>query len=285
MRISSTPYFDYPSFQKFKYNGKELGMVSGLNSYDYGARQYYSVVPAWDRVDQHAEKYYNISPYSYCANNPVNAIDPDGKDNYQLQDDGRLKLLEKTENETHTIYSSYGDGSTNRNSSIGVERKFVDNIIGVSAEGRAPAEFGGEVSTYYMDITKSSNKEMVNNFFKFAADNTSVEWSLVEADSYSAIGTSHSSGDDLSMVYLCYDAKDNGQNVINVTHNHNYDNDIPSYGDVNFAKTVGADFPNAKCHIYDRVKFTTYDGNYSTEPKPAIIIGHCDPSKIKPFIE
>ena len=26
-----------------------------------------------------AEKYYNISPYAYCANNPVNFVDPDGR--------------------------------------------------------------------------------------------------------------------------------------------------------------------------------------------------------------
>ena len=58
---------------------KELDMMSGLNSYDYGARQYYSVVPAWDRVDPLCEKYYNISPYAYCGNNPVKYIDPDGK--------------------------------------------------------------------------------------------------------------------------------------------------------------------------------------------------------------
>ena len=29
--------------------------------------------------DPLAEKYYNISPYAYCANNPVNFVDPDGK--------------------------------------------------------------------------------------------------------------------------------------------------------------------------------------------------------------
>ncbi|WP_322933987.1 hypothetical protein VCM39_16085 [Bacteroides sp. CG01] len=30
-------------------------------------------------IDPHCEKYYSISPYAYCMNNPVNAIDPDGK--------------------------------------------------------------------------------------------------------------------------------------------------------------------------------------------------------------
>ncbi len=54
--------------------------MHGLNTYDYGARQYYSVVPAWDRIDPLCEKYYSISPYAYCGNNPVNLTDPDGKD-------------------------------------------------------------------------------------------------------------------------------------------------------------------------------------------------------------
>ena len=29
--------------------------------------------------DPLSEKYYNISPYAYCANNPVNFVDPDGR--------------------------------------------------------------------------------------------------------------------------------------------------------------------------------------------------------------
>ena len=31
-------------------------------------------------MDPHAEKYYNISPYAYCLNNPVKLIDVDGRD-------------------------------------------------------------------------------------------------------------------------------------------------------------------------------------------------------------
>jgi hypothetical protein len=37
------------------YNGKELDKMHGLNTYDYGARQYYSVLPMWDRPDPLAE--------------------------------------------------------------------------------------------------------------------------------------------------------------------------------------------------------------------------------------
>jgi len=31
-----------------------------------------------------AEKYYDVSPYTYCGNNPINAVDPDGRKNYLL---------------------------------------------------------------------------------------------------------------------------------------------------------------------------------------------------------
>lgn len=63
------------SLQQYKYNGKELDRVAGLNTYDYGARQYFSALPTWDRMDALCDKYYNISPYAYCKNNPIKFID------------------------------------------------------------------------------------------------------------------------------------------------------------------------------------------------------------------
>jgi len=65
--------------QPYKYNGKELDMMSGLNQYDYGARYYDPAIARFATMDPLCEKYYSISPYVYCANNPVNAIDRDGR--------------------------------------------------------------------------------------------------------------------------------------------------------------------------------------------------------------
>lgn len=66
--------------QPYKYNGKELDRMHGLDTYDYGARQYNPVTGRWHRTDPLCEKYYSTSPYAYCMNNPVRFIDPDGRD-------------------------------------------------------------------------------------------------------------------------------------------------------------------------------------------------------------
>ena len=68
-----------PDFQPYKYNGKELDKMHGLNSYDYGARQHDPILCRWDRIDPLCEDYYPYSPYNYCLDNPVKNTDPDGK--------------------------------------------------------------------------------------------------------------------------------------------------------------------------------------------------------------
>jgi len=62
-----------------KYNGKLWDEMHGWETYDYGARGYYPAMGGFMSVDPLAEKYYDISPYAYCHNNPVNRIDPDGR--------------------------------------------------------------------------------------------------------------------------------------------------------------------------------------------------------------
>ena len=68
----------YPRLGIYTYNGKEKDYESGFHY--YGARYYWSeVLTGWLSVDPMSDKYPNISPYAYCAWNPVIFVDPDGK--------------------------------------------------------------------------------------------------------------------------------------------------------------------------------------------------------------
>jgi len=63
---------------KYKYNGKELQTMHGFDWYDYGARFYDPELCQWHAMDPACEKYYDISPYAYCAGNPINIIEIGG---------------------------------------------------------------------------------------------------------------------------------------------------------------------------------------------------------------
>lgn len=49
---------------------------------DFGARPYSPSLSRWLTPDPLSEKYYDVSPYVYCAGDPVNLVDPDGKKLY-----------------------------------------------------------------------------------------------------------------------------------------------------------------------------------------------------------
>ncbi len=59
----------------YKYNGKEL-QETGM--YDYGQRHYMPDIGRFNRPDRFSEKYFDLSSYSYVANNPVRYIDVKG---------------------------------------------------------------------------------------------------------------------------------------------------------------------------------------------------------------
>jgi RHS repeat-associated protein len=65
----------YPPLTPFRFNGKEKDEETGFNY--FGARYYYPDW-GWISVDPLAHKYPHLSPYVYCANNPLKYIDPNG---------------------------------------------------------------------------------------------------------------------------------------------------------------------------------------------------------------
>ena len=65
--VWNTPYL---------FNAKEFDEETGM--YYYGARYYDPRLSLWMSTDPLQETAQRFSPYAYAANNPVNAIDPDG---------------------------------------------------------------------------------------------------------------------------------------------------------------------------------------------------------------
>ena len=69
-----------PDKQRWLFGGKELDRVSGLDLYDFEARQYDSSIGRFRSPDPHLESYLDISPVVFGLNNPMIYADPTGKD-------------------------------------------------------------------------------------------------------------------------------------------------------------------------------------------------------------
>ena len=63
---------------RLKFSGKELERLHGLNDYDFGARTYVPTIGRFTQIDPLCEKYYHVSPYVYCENNPIWFVDKNG---------------------------------------------------------------------------------------------------------------------------------------------------------------------------------------------------------------
>ena len=146
------PYADnYFSVQPYKYGGKELDRTNGLDMYDFGARWYDMIVPHFITMDELCEKYPSISPYAYCAGNPIRYVDPTGR-----------KII------------SHEDNSIGFNMKYGVARKYImDNGMGDhlkkiaddeniilyikdNSNGKGGSYFDADNNTLYLDLNNAA---------------------------------------------------------------------------------------------------------------------------------
>jgi RHS repeat-associated protein len=106
----------------YLFNAKELDEETGL--YYYGARYYDPRISLWLSADPLQEKKPWMSPYAYCSNNPINRIDPDGKDDFVFDHNGNFLRIDKTKNDDVLIAQSYDS----KNNLISTSYKFADPV-------------------------------------------------------------------------------------------------------------------------------------------------------------
>ena len=111
--IHYSSFFIHHSSLSYTFSAKERDSETGL-SY-FGSRYYSSDLSIWLSVDPQSDKYASLSPYVYCADNPVKLVDPNGEewdiDGYKYYpgqncpDDAQQSTRDKW-NAMNTIYST-----------------------------------------------------------------------------------------------------------------------------------------------------------------------------------
>ncbi len=137
----------------------------------------------------------NFNRYSYCLNNPLKYKDPTGwryvdvDDDYGLDRDGRITLLRETKDKFDRLIVLDGAGKeTNRQMTLNKNNWWDKTILfDLFKSGKA-----SNYATSFAVGDESSQSAMLK-VFKFASDNTRVEWRVDRYfDNSYAIGTAHS---------------------------------------------------------------------------------------------
>ena len=145
----------------YTFSAKEKDSETGL-SY-FGSRYYSSDLSIWLSVDPMASKYPSLSPYVYCANNPVRVVDPNGEEIVEYRDwngnllgtDGNDDLnvfFVSDEESINTIRNNDVSGKTTNRSDVKVDwetNKIVTQTI---------------LSVYDMTVNNGGNREEAATF-------------------------------------------------------------------------------------------------------------------------
>ena len=180
----------------YTFSAKEKDVETGL-SY-FGSRYYSSDFSIWLSVDPQAAKYASLSPYVYCANNPVKLVDPNGEEVYVFDENGKYIETrgEKGSPDQIAILKSNGE--------LCKSMEYSNGTIRLGLKGSVKQENGNIVSVQSLKI-KGDNNAL--DCFKFVADNSAVEWSLVR--------TGYKKGDDGSN-YLSNSQENIHENSVNL---------------------------------------------------------------------
>ena len=100
------PLWQNGTLPKYAFNAKELDEETGM--YYYEARYYKP--PVFTSRDPMFEKYFWMTPYAYCANNPVKYVDPSGEEMWQpeITENGEVNYVAEKGDSKESFKSQYG---------------------------------------------------------------------------------------------------------------------------------------------------------------------------------
>ncbi len=96
-------------FYSFIFTGKERDEETGYGY--FGARYMdHELMTMWLSVDPMADKYLGVSPYAYCAWNPVKLVDPDGREIWkpEMYRNGDIYYRQEHGDNISTLQKQYG---------------------------------------------------------------------------------------------------------------------------------------------------------------------------------
>ena len=236
--------------QPYRFTGKELLSAHGLDWYDSGARMQEFHIPRFTTMDPLCEKYYSISPYAYCNNNPVKYIDPDGRDIWEINDVGKIvnRIKDKTQDAFYMV-----DNKENRTYTTDADSNKSYNSI--SFEYGTITDFQKAGGLFFKkDATSFSvtNEASGASLFKFFADNTKIEFGLINTQSNgSTVMTNHKEG-SVKASLTAQQLSDKGQTVTSIIHNHPNSTQPSGFraGDTSGDKFAANILPNVDRYVY-----------------------------------
>ena len=272
--------------QSYKYNGKELDRMHGLDWYDYGARHYDAVLGRWLCVDPLAEKYPNYSSHIYCMDNPIKSVDLFGTDIWNI-DVGNGKVVQKInyigKDIINLVYKVPEGQYETKISSITGEELSLELPFQTITQ---LSERETKVSDKNGDFYRINNGKYGSQIFEFLSENTAAEWVHIKTvhknNAIDFITTSHQNGSEDAVNFLLDGMLSTGYDIKELNHNHPedyYDVSYPSgsytnprnprqtrgtWGDVGFARYYTEKFKNSsiKFQIYfkddDSFKYIQY---------------------------